>query len=154
MSRSSAGVPSKIQVLPPTLRTLTPGSPLGKVRAQISAGQDQLLDIDVNLPVRRGQVARRPSAEPCSETESRRVLVVLELVDYVHAKEQLVPALPGVVPARIPGVIEAQLRAEHHRAADVFGRKERVLGVLAGDSGALPLLVVQKLGHDEERGLM
>jgi hypothetical protein len=37
---------------------------------------------------------------------------------------------------------------------DVFGRKERVLGVLAGDSGALPLLVVQKLGHDEERGLM
>jgi hypothetical protein len=30
-----------------------------------------------------------------------RALLALELVDHVHPEEELVPALPGVIPARI-----------------------------------------------------
>ena len=76
---------------------------------------------------------------------SGRTPLALELVDHVHAKEELVPALPGVVSARIPGVVEAHLRAEQHRIADILRRIECVLGVLASNPRALSLLIVKKV---------
>jgi hypothetical protein len=47
---------------------------------------------------------------------SGRALLALELVDYVHAEEELVPALPGAVDKRLrssPG-IEQTLQACGH----------------------------------------
>src|SRR5882762_2832777 len=71
--------------------------------------------------------------------------IALELVDHIHAKEELIASFAVVVAPHIPGVIEAQLRAEENRTADVFGRVESVLGVLAGNTGTLTFLVIEQI---------
>jgi hypothetical protein len=45
----------------------------------------------------------------------------LELVDEVGAGEELVLCGPVVVAKFVPGVVEANLRPQHERAADVLG---------------------------------
>src|SRR6185437_9133768 len=90
---------------------------------------------------------------PSSHNATNFDLRTLELVDQIHAREELVARCSVVVARLIPRVVEANLRTQHDRAADVFGGVERVLGVLRGNAGPLALLVVQNVGPETKHQL-
>ena len=69
-------------------------------------------------------------------------LSALELVDQVCADEKLIADCSVVISWPVPGVIKADLRANHDRISDVLCGIHRIFGVLGRDSGTLPLLVV------------
>src|SRR6185312_7414962 len=83
---------------------------------------------------------------PSSHNVTNFDLRTLELVDQIHAREELVARCSVVVARLIPRVVEANLRTQHDGAANVPGRVQRVLGVLRGNAGALAFLIVQQVG--------
>src|SRR5579859_4412303 len=70
----------------------------------------------------------------------------LELVDKVHAGEELVARCAVIVSPCIPGMIESDLWPEQDGRPDVLGRIQGVFCIFAWDSGALPLFVIQQVG--------
>lgn len=89
----------------------------------------------------------------CRSLGARQVFAVdsrLELVDEVSSEEELVAGGAVVVTGAIPTVVEAELGAEHDGGAEVPGHVERVLGVLAGDAGALTFLVVEQVAAEAD----
>src|ERR1700722_4226843 len=76
-----------------------------------------------------------------------------EFVDQVHAEKQLISGFSVVVCLQVPRMIESDFRTEHNRAADVSGGVKRILRILRGEPGTLPLLVVEKIGAKPEHQL-
>lgn len=74
----------------------------------------------------------------------------LELVDQIGTHKKLIACSASVVAWTVPGVVETNLRTQHHGRAKVLRRIERILGVLCLDAGALALLIVQEIGSESD----